>query len=258
MIPKILHLCWLSGDPYPTEVQKCLDSWKEKLPDYTVMLWDLSKVDVNVCNWTKQAFEKKKYPFVSDYVRFYALYNYGGIYLDSDVEVLKSFDDLLAQDFFFCFEYTGIPEAAVIGARKGLPWIKTCLDWYLKNDYVDQNGIERQIVAPLILRYCFETTIQGKLIDTGRIQTVQGGKIFPYEYFSARNLYTGQNLISENSYSMHHFKNTWLKKDLKVKTKRRIHILMIKVFGKNIYNKVMYKIQKYIHNPRINLESNFH
>ena len=106
MITKILHLCWLSGDPYSTEVQKCLDSWKEKLPDYTVMLWDLSKVDVNVCNWTKQAFEKKKYAYVADYVRFYALYNYGGIYLDSDVEVLKSFDDLLNQDFFFGFEYT--------------------------------------------------------------------------------------------------------------------------------------------------------
>ena len=154
-IPKILHLCWLSGEPFPEDIQKCLASWKEKLPDYSVMLWDLSKVDVNVCSWTKQAWEKKKYAFVSDYVRFYALYNYGGIYLDSDVEVFKSFDDLLDQDFFFCFEYTGIPEAAVIGARKGLSWLKSCLDWYLENDYLDQEERERQIVAPLILRNCF-------------------------------------------------------------------------------------------------------
>ncbi|MCR4899972.1 MAG: hypothetical protein K5907_04060 [Treponema sp.] len=255
MIPKILHLCWLSGDPYPEEVKKCLDSWKEKLPDYTVMLWDLSKVDVNVCNWTKQAWEKKRYAYVADYVRFFALYNYGGIYLDSDVEVLKSFDDLLNQDFFFGFEYSSIPEAAVIGAIKGQTWVKTCLDWYLRNDYLDQKGNERQIVAPLILRHCFESTMQCKLIDNEKMQVVQGGTIYSYEYFSARNMYTGKNLISENTYSLHHFNTGWLKEDVKVKTKRVIHAVLIKVLGKNGYNKAMYKIRNIIHNPRLGINA---
>lgn len=247
LIPKILHLCWLSGEPYPKEVQKCLDTWKEKLPDYSIMLWDLSKVDVNVCNWTKQAYDKKRYAYVADYVRFFALYNYGGIYLDSDVEVLKSFDDLLEQDFFFGFEYTSIPEAAVIGASKGLLWIKNCLDWYLENEYLDQQGKECPIVAPLILRHGLESTFNNKLIDNGEIQTLQGGKIYPYDYFSANNLYTGKKIISERTYSVHNFNTGCLEKNIIDKAKKQIHFVFIKLLGKNRYNKVKYKLHNLIY-----------
>ncbi len=254
MIPKILHLCWLSGEPFPPEIQKCLDSWKEKLPDYTVMLWDLSKVDVNICNWTRQAYEKKKYAFVSDYVRFYALYNYGGIYLDSDVEVLKSFDEFLENDFFFGFEYSGTPEAAVVGAIKGLPWIKNCLDWYLKNDYLDNKGRERIIISPIILKYFFESTMKVKLFDTGMIQKVNGGTICPYDFFSATNWYNGQKLISESTYSVHHYVTAWLYKNIKVKTKKAVHLFMIKVLGRKNYLKVMDNIQNIIHKPKLNLK----
>lgn len=247
MISKILHLCWLSGDPYPQEIQKCLDSWKEKLPDYSVMLWDSSKVDVNVCNWTKQAYEKKKYAFVSDYVRFYALYNYGGIYLDSDVEVLKSFDDLLDQEFFFGYEYTALPEAAVVGTEKGLPWIKKCLEWYLKNDFLDHKGKERQIIAPLILKYGFESTIHYKLIDNYHVQNVCGGKIYPCEYFSPRNGYNNKYYISDKTYSVHHFKTAWLKKNWAVKIKKIFHLLFRIILGKDVYNKLMYKLRNFIY-----------
>ena len=92
MIPKRIHLCWLSGDPYPAKIGKCLASWKKHLPDYEVVLWDTKRFDLESSPWVKQAFEAKKYAFAADYIRFYALYNYGGIYLDSDVEVLRSFD----------------------------------------------------------------------------------------------------------------------------------------------------------------------
>ena len=87
MIPKQIHLCWLSGDPYPAKIEKCLASWKKHLPDYEVVLWDTERFDLESVPWVKQAFEAKKYAFAADYIRFYALYNYGGIYLDSDVEV---------------------------------------------------------------------------------------------------------------------------------------------------------------------------
>lgn len=95
MIPKIIHYCWLSGDMYPDKIKKCINSWKKIMPDYEIMIWDLSRFDINSIVWTKQAYEKKKYAFASDYIRFYALYNYGGIYLDSDVEILRSFNDFL-------------------------------------------------------------------------------------------------------------------------------------------------------------------
>ena len=79
MIPKLIHLCWLSGDPYPPKIQYCIDSWKKFLPDYEIMLWDTSRFDVNSLPWTKQAFEAKKYAFVADFIRLYAVYNFGGI-----------------------------------------------------------------------------------------------------------------------------------------------------------------------------------
>ena len=82
MIPKRIHLCWLSGDPYPQKIQKCIDSWKVHLPDYEIMLWDLKRFDIAQVPWVEQAFRVKKYAFAADYIRLYALYNYGGIYLD--------------------------------------------------------------------------------------------------------------------------------------------------------------------------------
>lgn len=116
MIPKRIHLCWLSGDPYPQKIQKCIDSWKVHLPDYEIMLWDLKRFDIAQVPWVEQAFRVKKYAFAADYIRLYALYNYGGIYLDSDVEVLKSFDPLLDLPYFVGAENAGTIEAAIIGA----------------------------------------------------------------------------------------------------------------------------------------------
>ena len=129
MIPKIIHLCWLSGNEYPPLIKKCVESICSKLPDYEIKIWTKENFDIDSVLWVKQAFEAKKYAFAADYIRFWSLYNYGGIYLDSDVEVLKSFDDFLGCRSFTGFEYLNIPEAAVVGAEKGTEWIKNCLDW---------------------------------------------------------------------------------------------------------------------------------
>lgn len=89
MIPKVIHFCWLSCDKYPSKIRYCINSWKEKLPDYEIRLWDLSRFDIDSSVWCKEAFEMKKYAFAADYIRCYALYKEGGIYLDSDVELLR-------------------------------------------------------------------------------------------------------------------------------------------------------------------------
>ena len=130
MIPKIIHLCWLSGDPYPTDIQLCLDSWKKHLPDYEIWLWDTKRFDIDSTRWTRQAFDAKKYAFAADYIRLYALYNYGGIYLDSDVLVYKSLDPLLSLPYFVGHDQAGCFEAAVIGCEPGCQWIKDILDSY--------------------------------------------------------------------------------------------------------------------------------
>ena len=129
MIPKIIHYCWLSNDPIPKDLKKYMKSWKEKLYDYEFILWDLIRFDLNRSLWVKQAFEAKKYAFAADYIRLYAVYNYGGIYMDMDVEVIKSFNDLLRNDYILGYEAAKGLEAGVFGAPKKAHWVKEVLEY---------------------------------------------------------------------------------------------------------------------------------
>ena len=143
MIPKIIHFCWLSDDEYPKLIKKCIESWKNKLPDYELILWDTKKFDLNSTIWTKQAFEAKKYAFAADYIRLYAVYTYGGIYLDSDVEVLKKFDSLLNLPYFAGLEQNEIIEAAVFGAEKGTDWVADCMRYYDDRPFIKKKKCQR-------------------------------------------------------------------------------------------------------------------
>ena len=105
MIPKVIHYCWLSGDKMPEDTIKCIESWKKIMPEYKLILWDKNKFDINSIVFTQEACEVKKWAFAADYIRIYALYTEGGIYMDTDVYVKKSFDDLLNNDFFTSLEY---------------------------------------------------------------------------------------------------------------------------------------------------------
>lgn len=126
MIPKIIHYCWLSGDPFPEKIQHCINSWRKVLPDYEFVLWDTKRFPLELSPWVKEAFKAKKYAFAADYIRVYAIYHYGGIYLDCDVEVIKRFDDLLHLPYFVGEEATGDRvEVAAFGAEKGTLWVKT-------------------------------------------------------------------------------------------------------------------------------------
>ena len=153
MIPKIIHLCWLSGDPYPTDIQLCLDSWKKHLPDYEIWLWDTKRFDIDSTRWTRQAFDAKKYAFAADYIRLYALYNYGGIYLDSDVLVYKSFDPLLSLPYFVGHDQAGCFEAAVIGCEPGCQWIKDILDSYEGKPFIREDGTYDMLPMPCRFRF---------------------------------------------------------------------------------------------------------
>ena len=153
MIPKIIHLCWLSGEPYPPEIQECLNTWKTHLPDYEIWLWDTKRFDINSTLWTKQAFEAKKYAFAADYIRLYALYNYGGIYLDSDVLVYKSFDELLSLPYFIGHDQIGGFEAAIIGAEKECKWIEDVLEHYNGRSFIQENGEMDVITLPVIFHH---------------------------------------------------------------------------------------------------------
>lgn len=246
MIPKIIHYCWLSGDSFPQRIEDCINSWKRFMPDYEIMLWDLTKFDINKIPWTKQAFEKHKYAFASDYIRFYALYNYGGIYLDSDVEVKKPFDELLKLDFFCGYEYEGLPEAAIVGSLSGQLWTKYCMEWYEDKDFVNADGSYNMKVAPIVMQYGLERALNVKLIDRNKVDYYQKGSyaIFPYIFFSPKNSFNGEIETNSKSYTIHHFNADWTKGDKVTKAKKKIHLLLIKILGRQRYINIMYIFRK--------------
>jgi mannosyltransferase OCH1-like enzyme len=241
MIPKIIHLCWLSGDPYPAKIARCLETWKKYLPDYEVMLWDTKRFDLNTSIWVRQAFEKKKYAFAADYIRFYALYNYGGVYLDSDVEVLKSFNDLLDLPYFMGAEKAQTPEAAIMGAEKGCDWIKTCLDYYQDRPFINEDGsLNIQTVPDIMIRQIeqikpirvlsLEDSLNIRQLDMQKEVLEFNDAFFSPKVFDSREVE-----ITPYTYAIHHYQNSWFSP--KAKAYYRGRAFLVKIFGRTIIRK---------------------
>ena len=212
MIPKVIHYCWLSNDPLPEKLQLCIASWKKYLPDYKIIKWDLHRFPLDKSIWVKEAFEHKKYAFAADYIRLYALATEGGIYLDSDVEVLKSFEDLLQYPYFVCVENSpqGV-EAATIGAEKGTAWICKTLEYYKNKHFVESNCTFNTAVLPYIIKKTIENNFTLKFINNPS-EFIDDKKIvciLPSDYFSPKNYVTKKKHITQNTYSIHHFAGTW-------------------------------------------------
>lgn len=233
MIPKIIHYCWLSGDPYPELISKCIASWKEKLPDYDFVLWDINKASECKSDWVDEAYRAKKYAFAADYVRFYALYHYGGIYLDADVEVLKSFNDLLNRSYFLGEEYGGDIEAAILGAEPGTQWVKECLDHYTNRHFVKEDGSYDMIPVPILLN---------------KMRIIHNLSVFDYDYFSPKNLHIGKIESTNRTFCIHHFDGKWADKGTVFGLKNKIHRLLYFVFGRKGHNRIIRFIRRFLLN----------
>lgn len=235
MIPKIIHLCWLSGDPFPTDIVKCLETWNDKLKGYTIWLWgkapsDLSVIkdlkvevknfDLNSTIWTKQAFEAKKYAFAADYIRLYALYNYGGIYLDADVLVYKSFDELLELPYFVGCDQIGAFEAAVIGAEKGHQWINDVFERYTERPFIKDYSSYDMLSLPVVFHdelvahnYRFKK-VYAKSEFKEESKTIE---VFDKDFFNSRNAIEVQ--MTPKSFCAHNYAGSWTKKSSTLKDK---------------------------------------
>lgn len=246
MIPKKIHYCWLSNNPLPELAQRCLASWKEKLPDYEIVLWDLNKFDINSTQWTKESFEAKKYAFAADYIRLYALYTEGGIYLDSDVEAIKSFDKFLNCKSFIGFETSGDIEPAVIGAEPGVSWIRECLAYYKDRNFIGTEGSFDIKPLPLIVEKELKKVLNIGTIERSKIFENSEISIYPSEYFSPKSFHTKGIDITKNTICIHHFDGGWIENNFLNKIKIVLHQFIIMVVGKNNHKKIVNLIRKII------------
>jgi hypothetical protein len=247
MIPKIIHYCWLSSDKYPELIEKCIASWKAKLPDYEFIHWDTTRFKLEDSKWVKQAFEAKKYAFAADYIRFYAVYNFGGIYLDTDVEVLKKFDNLLGLPYFIGSEGRSFLEAGIFGAEKGVEWLGKCLDYYEGKSFVKEDGSYDILTLPIIMARQIgqiREIVELNNIDLSSLKYDESDKLymFPSDYFCAKNPASGEITLSDNSYSVHHFAGSWTTTPSReIKVKQYIYKLISNIFGGKIFDSIYNK-----------------
>lgn len=208
MIPKIIHYCWFGRGEKNELIRHCMDSWKKHLPDYDIVEWNEDRFDVDSTLWTKQAYEAKKWAFVSDYVRLYALNTQGGLYFDTDVEILKPLDHFLDNDLLLGFESKDMPTTAVIGAKAGNQIIQTLLCEYMEKPFLREDGSYDTLPNPyVIMPYLEKLGIR----KNGREQFGSGYHIYPAIVFSPNNFTRIWDKPSAKSYSIHHFDQSWSK-----------------------------------------------
>ncbi len=240
MIPKKIHYCWFGKNPLPNSAKKCIASWKKFFPDYKIIEWNENNYDVNKILYTKQAYEAKKYAFVSDYARFDILYQYGGIYFDTDVEVIKSFDDILRRGAFMGCEIDGsvicekrglgiaVAPGLGIAAASGLRIYKEILDFYSTQLFFRENG---SINTETVVAKTTKVLKKYGLRDIKGIQQIDEITIYPKEFFNPMNNNTGELKVTVNTHSIHWYSMSWMTSKQKIKSKitRPLH----RIFGED-------------------------
>ena len=239
MIPKVIHYCWFGRNPLPKSAQKCIASWRKYMPDYEIKEWNEDNFDVNIIPYTRDAYQAKKYAFVSDYARFWILYHYGGVYFDTDVEVIKQIDDIIERGAFMGWETQGgtgvwsVNPGLGLSAPSGHPLYKEILKSYNTLRFYETDGsLCKYTMIPLVTDLL---TYHG-LIVNGTKQEVAGTTIYPSDYFCPMNNITGELIITENSYSIHWYSMSWM--DRKTQWKHKMALTLRRVLGDNLFKQI--------------------
>lgn len=216
MIEKKIHYIWFGRNPLPKLAIKCIESWKKNCPDYEIIEWNEDNFDISCNQYVKQAYENKKWAFVSDYVRLYVLYHYGGVYMDTDVEVLKSLDGYLHHKAFSGFEsYDRIP-TGIIAAEKGNKDIKALLDEYEDRQFVKEDGsLDLTTNVTTITNYF----VKKNIVLNNTYQDIDGFVFYPSDYFCPKDSVTKVLKITNNTVTIHYFDGSWVPKSRKIKQK---------------------------------------
>lgn len=236
MIPKIIHYCWFGRGEKPALAKKCIASWRKFFPDYEIKVWNEDNFDVNIIPYTAEAYACKKYAFVSDYARFWVLYKYGGLYFDTDVEVIRPMDDIVARGPFMGIETPAtlgnLPNVAPglgLGVNPGLGLYGEILDYYKNLHFLTADGkqnVEDAVVAittRILKKYGLSASCDG-------VQTVCGLYVYPKDYFNPFDSITGRLDKTMNTRSIHWYSKSWLPQNpIRDKIVRLLH----RLFGKN-------------------------
>lgn len=207
-IPKIIHYCWFGKNPLPELAVKCIASWKKYLPDYEIKEWNEENYDVRKIPYTAQAYDSKKYAFVSDYVRFDILYHYGGLYFDTDVEVIKPLDEILKRGAF-----AGVESAGALNAGLGLaspaasPIYKEILDSYKNSSFIRDDG---SMDLTTVVTRVSDIFKKHGFTDKNEIQKVEEITVYPSDYFCPKDYVSGNINITQNTYTVHWYDGSWL------------------------------------------------
>lgn len=207
MIPKIIHYCWFGRGPMPELAIKCIESWHRYMPDYAYKLWNEENFDVNSNLYVKEAYETRRFAFVTDYVRLYALYTEGGIYMDTDVEVLKPYDDLLSLSAFTGYEGSKAypPVTGTMASEAGGAWVTEQLSAYDNAHFIKPDG---SLDLTTNTARISEIMRKNGFVQNGKKQIYKDLHVFPVEYFCPRQT-TGEVLITKDTYCDHHFMGSW-------------------------------------------------
>lgn len=229
---KTIHYCWFGKNPKPALILKCIESWKTFCPDYEIIEWNEDNFDVNCCDYVREAYEAKKWAFVSDYCRFFVLFQYGGIYLDTDVELLKTLEQL--NENFVGFESPNRVNSGLIrGAKSGDLICKHMLESYSKSHFRKKDGTldlltvcdrETEILCSLGLK------------RDNSLQDISGTTVYPSEFFNPMDMETGKLHITDNTVSIHHYAASWVNK--KDRFRGKIAKWFYKTFGTEKADKI--------------------
>ena len=235
-IPKVIHYCWFGGHPLPKEARRCIQSWKKYCPDYKIVQWNEKNFNVFQNRYTSQAYQAGKWAFISDYARLKILYEHGGIYLDTDVELLKSLNPLLHLEGYMGFENDKLVASGLgFGAVKGAPFLKKLLDDYEDIPFIQEDGTPD--MTPCTDRTTWKLQEFGLSLPPNGLQEICGFTIFPRDYFCPMDYYSGITKKTKNTYSIHHYEASWLdpKRKAAVRYDRRKNQLR-HFLGPNIYH----------------------
>ncbi len=238
MIPKIIHYCWFGGKEMPKLAKKCLKSWEKYCPDYKIMCWSEENFDINSNKYVKEAYENKKFAFVTDYVRLYALYNYGGVYMDTDVEVIKPIDEFLNNKAFSGFESTNLVPTGIMASEKNLNVIKKLLDYYIDKSFINEDGSFDMTPNTKTITDMF---CEKGLVKNNTYQVIDNFTFYESDYFCPIDCATKKKKITKNTVTIHWFSGSWLPS--KERAKLKIYSILGKILGEKRTKKLINKLK---------------